>query len=396
MTVKYQKAKKLKNRFSRWLETRWVAPAYAGWLLMAFSIFFFGSATNTMAGWLYLISGFSFAILGMAAVLPSRSLRHLKVYRHSIPPVTVGDSIPVVIEIENPTKTANTLLEVVDEVPLGLGKTLREAIEVIPPFKTHHWTYYLPAERRGIYYWESVRLRTAAPLGLFWCNRSRDAKATAVVYPTVLPLASCPLVDEVGQEYSPRLSERSYYQTATEGLTKSLRPYRFGDPSRFIHWRSSARYGELRVRELEVATGGQEIIIALDSAGSWQREDDFEAAVTAAASLYFYANRSQLRVLLWTAATGLVGGNWVVLRALAGVNAGEGVSENPLPELPSIWLTNNRLSLNSLPAGSRWVLWPEDSSSRGKEVLVDASCPGIEIEGDRPLQLQLQSFPKGR
>jgi uncharacterized protein (DUF58 family) len=404
MTVNYQKAKKLRNRFNNWLETRWVAPAYAGWLLIAFSLFFFGSATNTMAGWLYLISGFSFAILGMAAVLPGRSLRHLKVYRRPIPPVSVGDSITVVLEIENPTKTPNTLLEVVDAVSWGLGKNVREPIELIPPFKTHRWTYYLPAKRRGIYYWEGVQLRTAAPLGLFWCNRSREAKATAVVYPTVLPLAACPLVDEVGQEYSPRLSERNYYHAATEGLTKTLRPYRFGDPSRFIHWRSSARYGDLRVRELEVATGGQEIIIALDSGRSWPREDDFEAAVTAAASLYFYANRSQLNVQLWTAGSGLVSGNWVVLQALAAVNSGEGVSESPLPKLPCVWLTGDRSSLNSLAGGSRWVLWPEDSASGEKSVVVDANCPGIEIENDvasatlreRPLQLQLQSSPKAR
>ncbi|NEP45111.1 MAG: DUF58 domain-containing protein, partial [Okeania sp. SIO2H7] len=162
MSVNYHKAKRLKNRFTRWLETRWVAPAYAGWLLIAFSLFFFASATNTMAGWLYLISGLSFAILGMAAVMPSRSLRHLKVYRHSIPPVTVGDLIIVVIEIENTAKTANTLLEVVDPVPFGLGKAHREAIEIIPPFKTHRWTYYLSADRRGIYPWETVQLRTAA------------------------------------------------------------------------------------------------------------------------------------------------------------------------------------------------------------------------------------------
>lgn len=393
MTVNYKKANRLKNRLNNWLETHWVAPAYAGWLLIAFSIFFFASATNTMAGWLYLISGFSFAILGMAAVLPRRSLRHLQIYRHPMAPVTVGDSITVEIEIENPTKVPNTLLEVIDVVPLGLSAKMRKAIEVIPPFKTHHWTYYLRAQRRGIYYWETVQLRTAAPLGLFWCNRSREAKATAVVYPTVLPLANCPLVDEVGQEYSPRLSERNYYHAATEGLTRNLRPYRFGDPSRLIHWRSSARYGDLRVRELEVATGGQEIIIALDSGGSWRQEDDFEAAVTAAASLYFYANRSQLNVQLWTAGSGLVRGNWVVLQTLAGVNAGEGLGESPLPKLPLIWLTDNQGSLNSLASGSRWVLWPEDSA---KEALVAANCPGIEIERERPLQLQLQSLPKTR
>jgi len=51
------------------------------------------------------------------------------------------------------------------------------------------------------------------------------------------------------------------FQT-TEGLTRSLRPYRLGDPTRLIHWRTSARYGELRVRELEVMTGGKKLLSA--------------------------------------------------------------------------------------------------------------------------------------
>ena len=383
--------KKLRIRLTEWLETRWVAPAFAGWLLIGFSLFFFAAATNTMVGWLYLISGVSFSLLGMAAVLPGRSLRQLRVKRRPIQPVTVGDLINVELEIENPTKQAKTLLQALDEVPLRLGKPVEKAIEILPPGDTLHWSYYLPTKRRGVYYWDYAYLRTAAPLGLFFCKHSRDAKAIAIVYPRVLPLMSCPLIDELGQEYSPKLSERTYYHAASEGLTRNLRPYRFGDPSRLIHWRSSARYGELRVRELEIATGGQEIIICLDSGGSWQTENDFEAAVTAAASLYFYANRSQLNVQLWTAATGLVRGNWVVLRALAAVNPGEGVGERGLPDLPLIWLTQNRASLNSLPAGSRWVLWPEMAAEGDKQILVNAGYPGIEIEGDRPLELQLQS-----
>nr|WP_231939937.1 DUF58 domain-containing protein [Dolichospermum compactum] len=55
-------------------------------------------------------------------------------------------------------------------------------------------------------------------------------------------------------------------------LLRSLRPYRINDPTRLIYWRTSARYGELRVRELEVITGGQEILIAIDSSFQWQQE----------------------------------------------------------------------------------------------------------------------------
>ena len=376
------------QKIADWLENRAVTPAYAGWLLSGMTVFFFGSATNTMAGWLYALSGGSLALLVVAAVLPTKSLRSLEVRRRSIEPVSAGDKITVELEIENRDRQPKTLLQVLDIVPFVLGEPVVRPIEVIEPESTYNHTYYLEVRQRGIYRWQEVHLRTAAPLGLFWCRRSRPVKAVAVVYPQVLPLSTCPLIDRIGQEDSPQLYDRLRSQTATEGLTRNLRPYRHGDPTRLIHWRTSARYGELRVRELEIAAGGQEIIIALDSAALWQPEE-FERAVTVAASLYFYASKRLLNVKLWTAGTGLVSGNRVVLETLAAVNAAEDAIENR-SKLSIIWLTQNSASLNTLTQGSRWVLWPLASAEIGEKILVKHDLPGLEIRSDRPLELQLQ------
>ncbi len=376
------------HKIADWLENRAVTPAYAGWLLSGLTVFFFGSATNTMSGWLYALSGVSLALLGVAAVLPGKSLRFLEVRRRTIEPVSAGDQITVELEIENRAREPKTLLQVVDILPFVLGQPIIRPIEVIDPNSIYRDTYYLEARQRGVYRWQEVNLRTAAPLGLFWCRRSRRVKAVAVVYPQVLPLNTCPIIDRIGQEDSPQFYNRSRSQTATEGLTRNLRPYRHGDPTRLIHWRTSARYGELRVRELEVAAGGQEIIIALDSAQAWQPEE-FERAVTVAASLYFYASKRLLNVKLWTAGTGLVSGNRVVLETLAAVNAGEDAVENR-PKLPIIWLTQNSATLSTLSLGSRWVLWPVATAETGEKMLVKHELPGLEIRSGRPLELQLQ------
>jgi len=376
------------HKIADWLENRAVAPAYAGWLLSGMTVFFFGSATNTMSGWLYALSGGSLALLGVAAVLPGKSLRSLEVRRRTIEPVSAGDRITVELEIENRAREPKTLLQVVDILPFVLGQPIVRPIEVIDPNNIYRDTYYLEVRQRGVYRWQEVNLRTAAPLGLFWCRRSRRVKAVAVVYPQVLPLNTCPIIDRIGQEDSPQFYNRSRSQTATEGLTRNLRPYRHGDPTRLIHWRTSARYGELRVRELEVAAGGQEIIIALDSAAAWQPEE-FERAVTVAASLYFYASKRLLNVKLWTAGTGLVSGNRVVLETLAAVNAGEDAVENR-PKLPIIWLTQNSATLSTLSVGSRWVLWLLATAEAGEKMLVKHELPGLEIRSGRPLELQLQ------
>lgn len=384
-----------KNRFKlqRWLEFHAVAPAYSGGLLIGLSIFFFGSATNTMAGWLYVISGISFALLAIAAILPQRSLLSIKIKREIIPPVSVGDDLTVELTIENSTHQAKTLIQVQDLLPPSLGKSTT-VIEFLPPHKSHQWVTYIPTQKRGIYHWMGVQLRTATPLGLFWCSREQKAPATAIVYPLVLPLTTCPIIDEMGQDYNPNVYENRQFQMATEGITRTLRPYRYGDATRLIHWRSSARYGELRVRELETSNGGQEVIIGLDSSFFWQ-PDDFEQAVIAAASLYFYASHSQLNVQLWTAKTGLVAGNRVVLYTLADVNLGEDRVVENLPNFPIIWLTQNPESLKQLPTGSRWLLWPNSADLLSREKTDNSSLKssnlGLDIIPNQPLKSQLQS-----
>jgi uncharacterized protein (DUF58 family) len=385
------------KRIADWLETRWVTPAYSGWLLSSLALFFFVSATNTLAGWLYVISGISFALLTIAAILPERMLRGLEVQRRPINPVTVGEPLTIDLVIANPTKQPRILIQIQDLLPFVMAPPVAAAIEKIAPYSTHHWRYHPIAQRRGLYRWQTVSLRTAAPLGLFWCKRSQTVPAIVAVYPTVLPLQQCPLIDEMGRDATVLFSRDRRAQTASEGLTRSLRPYRWGDPIRFVHWRTSARYGELRVRELETLTSEQELIICLDSAMSWQPHSDlgvdepFEQAVVAAASLYFYAVHRKLSVSVWTAGTGLIRGRQAVLETLAAVQANEDMRADRLPDAPLLWLTQNPLSLATLPSGSRWLLW-----TRARQEASVSKSPGLRLQPDQPLQPQLQTVLEKR
>ncbi|WP_017652751.1 DUF58 domain-containing protein [Fortiea contorta] len=368
-----------------WLENRACAPAYSGWVLIGIAIAFFGAGINTMAGWLYAISGVSFALLGIAAYLPPRSLLGLVVKRRPIAPVTAGEQLTIELEICNQTQQPVSLLQVTDLLPFVLGNPVQQSIDTILPNCKYHWVYHFPTQRRGVYRWHTVELGSGAPLGLFWCRRQREAAATAIVYPTVLPLTHCPLIDEMGTEDSANSDPRGRpLQTATTGLVRSLRPYRIGDPTRLIHWRSSARYGELRVRELEMITSGQEIIIALDSGGNWESES-FEQAAIAAASMYFYAQKQQTFVKLWTASTGLIRGDRLVKETLAATTILEDTVATLPENYPLIWLTQNPSSLRALPVGSRWVLWQNMETGLG-----NWEYPGIILSAKQELQPQLQ------
>jgi uncharacterized protein (DUF58 family) len=373
------------GNINNWLETRWVTPSYGGLILAGIALCFFGAASNTMAGWLYAMSGAIFALLVLGAILPARSLSRLKIRRLPIAPVSAGDRLALELEIENPTPKAKTLLQIGDRFPTALAPSEPIAIEVIPPQTVRRLLYTPKTERRGVYRWSEVQLRTATPLGLFWCRRAHSVPGRAIVYPTVLPLKRCPLVDTLGREESLQAISDRRYQAANEGITRTLRPYRQGDPTRLIHWRTSARLGEFQVRELEIVTGGQEILICLDTAATWPSED-FERAVIAAASLYFYASRCQMTVKLWTASTGLLHGDRAVLEALAATQSVEPPTAGELPPCPLIWLAPNSQHFPTLPLGSRWLLF-SDSASAG----ATTHLPGLVVNPARALAGQLQS-----
>ena len=140
------------DRFADWLETRWVTPAYSGWVLGGLTLFFLGAATNSMAGWLYVISGVSLALLVIAAILPVRSLRGIRVVRASIQPVSAGEPLAIEVSLKNQTnqsksicclpcrqnKRKKNIQSVVIYIPVIFGKKKQnkyklEPIGIIPP-----------------------------------------------------------------------------------------------------------------------------------------------------------------------------------------------------------------------------------------------------------------------
>ncbi|NEQ96200.1 MAG: DUF58 domain-containing protein [Cyanothece sp. SIO2G6] len=346
------------KRLINWLETRWVAPAYGGGLLLGLALFFFAAASNTMAGWLYVMSGTILAILAIAAILPERTLRHLQIKRQPIFPVHAGDMLVVELTITNMGKQAKELLQITDMLPYVLAQPKTTVVETIQSERSYQWVYSHQTTQRGVYGWNQVQFRTAAPLGLFWCRRSQMAEAQAVVYPQILRLNRCPILDEIGDTPHVHIEQYARSNQSHEGFTRALRPYRWGDPIRLVHWRTSARYGELRVRELEVLTGGEEVIIALDPDASWV-PDYFEQAVVAAATLFDYGDRNGLRVGLWTAVAGVVYPRLSVLTNLAQVRPNESMTSELPHNLPIIWLTATIPAPSSLPEGSRTIVWPQ-------------------------------------
>jgi uncharacterized protein (DUF58 family) len=363
------------NHWTNWLEQKWVAPAYAGWVLLAVSICFFGAATNTMTGWLYVLSAVGIVLLILAAVLPIKSLQALSIEHLPIAPITQGEDLQIQIRLHNRSNQPQRLLQVFDRIPTIWGELQPLAIEQVPAQGSHLATFTCIPPQRGLYRWDKLELRSGQPLGLFWCRRVRKSSAQVYVYPASLRLAHCPLLDNWSVAASaPSAAVLARPQLATIGTTRSLRPYRTGDPLRLIHWRSSARYDRLQVRELEVANNSHTITICLNANSDWTGAD-FEQAVIATCSLYYYARQRQLDVQIWTSSHGLITNPSAVLPALAEIQV-QAESSVPLPSGAVLWISNQGQSL--LAAGSRSLLW------------TTAPSPSITIDPGQPLRPQLQ------
>jgi uncharacterized protein (DUF58 family) len=365
------------NHWTNWLEQKWVAPAYAGWVLMVVSICFFGAATNTMTGWLYVLSAVGLVLLVLAAVLPIKSLQALSIEHLPIAPITQGEDLQIPIRLHNRSAQPQRLLQVFDRVPWGDLQPI--AIEQVPARGSHTATFTCAPLQRGLYQWDKLELRSGQPLGLFWCRRTRQSPAQVYVYPLHLRLAHCPLLD-YWQQSAPASTEtaQARAQLSTMGTTRSLRPYRTGDPLRLIHWRSSARYDRFQVRELEVAHQSQAITICLNASSDWSAVD-FEQAVISTCSLYFYARQRQLDVQLWTSSHGLLTSQLAVLQALAEIQVAPEHVPSPSVSPPNgsvLWISNQ--SPPNLAVGSRSLLWKATSAA------------GITVDPSQPLLLQLQ------
>jgi uncharacterized protein (DUF58 family) len=368
------------EQWTNTLEQRWIAPAYAGWVVLAISIGLFMAATNTMTGWLYVLSAIGLVLAAIAAILPVKSLQALSLEHLPLAPVTVGDELSIELRIHNKSLQAQTMFQVYENLPpnLILGKIDPLPIERVPAQGAYTTKVRCLTNRRGVYRWDRVELRSGQPLGLFWCRRSRRAPAQVWVYPQHLKLAQCPVVDNFASPSSIDPSESMQRaQLSSYGTTRSLRPYRMGDPLRLIHWRSSAHHDEFRVRELEAVHTAPVVTICLNAAAPWS-ELSFEQAVVATASLYFYATAQQLTVNFWTSQHGFLQGQHAVLQALAEIEIG--ASGAAPPSEPLLWITSHSQGVEALPPDSRYVMWGESSSR----------LPGLSIDPHAPLANQLQ------
>jgi uncharacterized protein (DUF58 family) len=201
-----------------------------------------------------------------------------------------GDDVPVVVELDASASVlpaAATLIERVGrlgEQRHGLRRngrrlSVRYVFERLP---------------RGRYAFDDVRVEIADPFGLESVTVSLPAPGALLVYPRLARLEQ--LFSETGAHAHDgrRILLRRHSGFELHGV----REYEQGESLRRVHWRSTARRGQLMVKELEDAPR-DEIAVLLDADASAVVGESFDVQVRVAGSiLEAFVRRGRRAVLV--------------------------------------------------------------------------------------------------
>jgi uncharacterized protein (DUF58 family) len=219
-----------------------------------------------------------------------------------------GATARVVLRLQNLSRlpTGTMLLE--DRLPYALGSRPRLVLERLGAHQASSVAYSVRADVRGRYEVGPLVVRLTDPFGLCELSRAFAAVDRLTVIPQVSPLPAIRLTGEfagAGESRARSVAVHGEDDAAT-------REYRNGDDLRRVHWRSTARTGEMMVRREEQPWESRATVL-LDTRAAGHRGEgptaSFEWAVSAAASIAMHLRHSGYKMRLVTDAGADVNAN---------------------------------------------------------------------------------------
>jgi uncharacterized protein (DUF58 family) len=211
----------------------------------------------------------------------------------------VGTSARVLLRLQNVSRLPTGVMLAEDTVPYLLGGRPRFVLDRVPPQRTLEVDYAVRSQVRGRFRIGPLSVRLTDPFGLCELTRAFTASEPLVVTPAVVPLPDVRLGGEwsgAGQSVSRSVATAGEDDAAT-------RDYRQGDDLRRIHWRSTARRGELMVRREEQPWQSRAVVL-LDTRADVHLGDgpqsSLEWAVSAAASVAVHLSHAGFTLRLVT------------------------------------------------------------------------------------------------
>jgi uncharacterized protein (DUF58 family) len=203
-------------------------------------------------------------------------------YRVLNPRTHVGEVLQALYRLENHDRLGKPWIECWNDSTLPTSLPGR-AVD-LPGRARRQWLAKVTLTRRGTYRLGNLRVRTGDPFGLFSSEMTVGQPTSVVVFPEVVPLPHWRLPPAPIDGATPM---RRRFEAAST-LVSGVRPYVHGDAINRVHWLSSARHGELHVKEFDLEQAA-DVWITLDLDRSVHAgigiDASVEAAVTIAASV---------------------------------------------------------------------------------------------------------------
>ena len=312
--------------------------------------------------WTTLLIGFGglFLIAFFWVWLLSRGLHASRRLRYGW--VAVGDRLQEEFTLLNRSDVPALWIEIVDEsnVPGYQAAVVRS----LGARESDKWRESAVCLRRGLFHLGPWEIRSGDPFGIFTVSRRYPQQQEIIIHPPIHGDLSLPLPQ--GQSSGRARARQRAWQATINAA--SVRDYQPNDPYNWIHWRTSAKRGELFVRQFDLDAAG-DIWILLDlqatkQLGPGSAEGTEEQAILLAASLAVRALNQTRGVGLvaygrqpWIVQPGIgQGQQWKILRALALLNAdGEVPLELALRDLSHIAQRGAAAVIITPSASNTWL-----------------------------------------
>jgi uncharacterized protein (DUF58 family) len=261
-----------------------------GWIYILGIVLVALAAINTGNNLLFLILASLIASILMSGILSSITLAGVELKLHLPELIFAGQAVRASVELRNEKLTLPSF-----SLRVEAAKKKGEAAAAL--LETPVYFPYLPRQqgikqsmpllfpRRGVYRQEAFRIVTRFPFGFLQKSRRLDLATETLVYPPVA--ASSEFL-----EVLPGLQGAMESQSKGRGQDLyALRGYLPNDSARHVHWKASARFGELMVREFAREDDCRVLLVfdpqslAAQTGSASAEHEKFERAVTFCAAL---------------------------------------------------------------------------------------------------------------
>ncbi len=233
-----------------------------------------------------------------AVLVLSRSRYRLSSTRHVTPArIEAGQSANVTLTVANVSRLPTGVMFVEESLPYAFGGRPRFVIDRLLPATSRQVAYPVRSENRGRFRVGPLTIRLSDPLGLCELVRAFSSTDTVLVTPQIVPLPTV----RIAGSWNGGGDGRSRSVASSGDDDVATREYRRGDDLRRVHWRSTARVGELMVRREEQPWHSQAAVLLDNRLNSHRGEginSSFEYAVSATASIAAHLLRQTYQVHL--------------------------------------------------------------------------------------------------